>query len=186
MTLKHSGVGDAGELGLMQLLDVGSSAISHTRAKSTDQLIDNLLNSSLVGHTSGDSLWHELLHVLCVALEIAVLRAVLLLHGLERTHTAVALKLTSVEDDGLTRALLCTGNKRTDHHRTTTGSQCLDDVARIAQSTVGNQWNTCTLERAIYIIYGTQLGNTHTCNHTGGTDRTRTDTHLDGVGTIVN
>ena len=129
MALKYSGIGNAGELGVVQLLDVGSTAISHTRAKSTNKLVDNLLNSSLVRHTSGDSLRHELLHVLGVALVVAILRTILLLHGLERTHTAVALELTSVEDYRLTRTFLSTCYQRAYHDTAATSSQSLNDVA---------------------------------------------------------
>ena len=79
----------------------------------------------------------------------------LLLHGLERTHTTVALELTTVVDDGVTRALLCTGYERADHYTATTGSQSLDDITRVTEAAIGDEGHTRTLQGTIHIIDST-------------------------------
>ena len=62
-------------------------------------------------------------------------------------------------------------------------SQRLHYIARVAQTTIGNQRNTCTLQCLCHIINGRQLGNTHTGNHTGSADGTRTDAYLYSIST---
>ena len=57
------------------------------KTKTTNELIDNLLNSSLVRNTTCDAFWNELLCLLHATLEVTVSRT--LLHSLKRTHTTV-------------------------------------------------------------------------------------------------
>ena len=97
MALVNTGIGNAGELGIMQLLDSRSTAVAHTRTQTTNHLVDNLLNGSFVRHTTSDSLWNKFLDILGVGLEVTILRT--MLHSLERTHTTIALELTSVIDN---------------------------------------------------------------------------------------
>ena len=108
MALQHTGICNAGKLSVVQVLDSSSTTVTHTRTQTTNQLVDNLLYSSLVRNTTCDTLWYKLLGILGITLEVTVLRTILLLHSLERTHTAVALELTAVEDDSIARALLST------------------------------------------------------------------------------
>ena len=184
MALVDTGIGDTGELSIMQSLDGCGTTITHTRTQTTNHLIDHLLYGSLIRHTSCDTLWNKLLHILSVCLEVTVLRTVL--HCLEGSHTTIALELTSVVDDGIARTLLRTCHERTDHHTTTTGSKSLHDISRVTQTTIGDKRHVSTLQCTVYIIYRTQLWHTHTGNDTSGTDTTRTDTDLHGVSTVVN
>ena len=73
MTLVHTGIGDTCELRLMKGLDCRSAAIAHTRTESSHHLVDYLLHRTFVGYASGNTLWHQLLHILRIALEIAIL-----------------------------------------------------------------------------------------------------------------
>ena len=87
MSLKVTCVSDAYELSFTKLLDVRSTAITHTCAETTYELVNHLIESTLVRNLSYDSLRNELLDVSLHILEVTVLRA--LLHSLERAHTTV-------------------------------------------------------------------------------------------------
>ena len=108
VALQYTSMCNAGKLSVVQVLDSSSATVTHTRTQTTDQLVDNLLYSSLVRNETSENLCDKLLGILGITLKVTVLRAILLLHSLERTHTAVALELTAVEDDSIARALLST------------------------------------------------------------------------------
>ena len=109
MTLEDAGVGDADELGVVQVINGCSTTIAHAAAEAAYELVDDLLNRAFVGHAACDAFGHELLGVLDVPLEVAVFASAL--HCLERTHAAIALELSAVVDDGIARAFLCAGNQ---------------------------------------------------------------------------
>ena len=110
----------------------------------------------------------------------------LLLHGFEGAHATIALELTTVVDDRVARTLFRTSDERTHHHAAATSGEGLHDITGVAQTTISDEGNTCSFQHAVDIIDGAELWHTHTSHHTGGTDGTWADTHLDGVGTIVN
>ena len=60
--------------------------------------------------------------------------------------------------------------------------ECLDDVAGIPDPPIGNDGNARPLNGPGYIINGSELGNPHAGNDPGSADGTRTDPHLDPVG----
>ena len=109
----------------------------------------------------------------------------LLLHSLQRAHTTIALELTSIINNRVTRTLFCACDKRSDHDTASSRSQSLYDISRIAQTTISNQRYISTLQGTIDIVDSTQLGNTHAGNDTCGTDRARSNTNLHSIGTIV-
>ena len=109
MTLQDTGIGNTGKLGIVQTLDSGSATVAHARTQTADELVNHLLDSALLRYTASDTLGYQFLRVGSITLKVAVLRTVLLLHGLKRAHTAVALELTPVKDDGITRTFLGTG-----------------------------------------------------------------------------
>ena len=184
MALEHTGIGDARKLGIVQLLDVGSATIPHTGTQTADQLIDHLVQGTFIGNTGSNAFGNQLLHVGGAALEIAVLRTVF--HGFQRTHTTIGLELTAIENNRVAGRLFRSGNQRTDHDAVAAGSQCLHDITRIAQTTIGNQGNTRSFQCLGHVVDGCQLGNTDTGYHTGSTDGARTDTYLYGIGTCLN
>ena len=73
MTLEIAGIGDADKLSLTKLLDVLSTAISHTCTETAYELIHNLIESTLVRNLCNDSFRNELLDVLFHILEVTVL-----------------------------------------------------------------------------------------------------------------
>ena len=77
MAFVHSGICNADELRIMKRLDVRSAAIAHTRAKTAGQLVNDLVQSSLVRHAGSDTLRNKFLDIFLVSLEITVLRTVL-------------------------------------------------------------------------------------------------------------
>ena len=72
MALEYTCIGDAGELSVVQTFNVSSTAIAHASAQTTDELVDNLLNGTLVRYTAGDTLRHKLLGITDIVLEITV------------------------------------------------------------------------------------------------------------------
>ena len=185
MAFHDAGIGDAHELGVVQVVDGGGAAIAHARAQPARHLVDNLLHRALVRHAAGNALGHQFLGILGVALEVAVLRAVLLLHGLQGAHAPVALELTTVIYNGVARTFLRSGHQRAHHHARPSGGQRLHDVARIAQSAVGNERHAGALQRTIHVVNGAQLGHANAGHHAGGADAAWTDAHLHRVGTVL-
>src|SRR5215218_1479730 len=72
--LAQAGAGDADEARTLERLDRGRAAVAHCLAEAADDLVQHPRERPLVGDTALDPLGHELLDVLDVALEVAVLR----------------------------------------------------------------------------------------------------------------
>ena len=73
VSLEITGVGNADELSFTKLLDVLCTAITHTCTETSYELINNLVECTLVRNLSYDSLWNELLDILFHILEVTVL-----------------------------------------------------------------------------------------------------------------
>ena len=144
-------------------------------------MVNHFLHRAFVGHTSCNAFRHEFLGFGHTALEVAVLGAVL--HGLQRPHAAITLELTAIEEDGLAWCFFCASHERANHDAVATGSECLDHIARIAQATVGYEWNVCAFKCLSHIIDRAQLGYAHTGHDTSGADGAGTDAHFHGIGT---
>ena len=170
MALGHTCSGNAHETGILQLGQVVRSAVTHSGAETADELVYHLGKGTLVGNLSHDALRHKFLDVLLHILEVTVLGAQL--HGLERTHTTVGLELTSVEDDGLSGRLLHSGEERAGHDGVGTGGQSLDNVTRIAYTSVCDDGDTGALQSLGGHHDCRKLGHAHTGNDTGGAYRT--------------
>src|SRR5438067_2946583 len=82
---------DAHEARLLQRVDRRRAAVAHRLAQAADHLVNDALERSLVGHPALDPLGHELVDVLDVALEVAVLRVAARLHRPDRAHAPVLL-----------------------------------------------------------------------------------------------
>src|SRR3954452_6228670 len=72
--LAQPGAGDADELGVLHLCGRRGAAIAHRLPEPADELVDDRRERALVGDAALDPLRHQLLDVLDVALEVAVLR----------------------------------------------------------------------------------------------------------------
>ena len=58
VALIDTGIGNTRKLGIVELVDVGSSAVAHAGAETTSELLDNLLNGALVRHATSNTLGH--------------------------------------------------------------------------------------------------------------------------------
>ena len=55
MALGHTGIGNAGKFGLMQLTDIASTTISHTGTQTTNHLIYHLVQRAFIGIDAGST-----------------------------------------------------------------------------------------------------------------------------------
>src|SRR5205085_5300367 len=97
---------DANELGALHVLDRCGAAVPHRLAQPADDLVQDRAQRPLVRNASFDALGHELLDVLDVALEVAVLREAARAHRAERPHPAVLLEPLALLEHDLARALV--------------------------------------------------------------------------------
>ena len=166
----------------MQCLNSGRATITHTCTKSAKHLICHLIKCSLIWHACCYTFWHKFLVVGNIALEIAVLAT--LFHSFERTHSTICLEFTAIENNGFARRFFYTGKHSAQHHRVCSGCQCLNYIARVTDTTIGNQWHSGAFESLSHVVYCRQLWHTYTGNDACGANRTRTNTYLYTIGTI--
>src|SRR5262249_20176497 len=128
--------GDADEARVLpQLLDGVAAGVAHAAPDAAEHLVNVHRQAALVRDAPLDSLGDELLLLVDVALEVALLAAAL--HRPERAHTAIALVAAALVQDDLARRLLGPGEERADHHRARAGGQRLHDVAGVLDAPVG-------------------------------------------------
>src|SRR5262249_39292410 len=107
VTLLEAGGRDPREARVeLHLVDRRGTAVAHGLAEPTHHLVDDGLEWALVGNTSLDPFRYELVDVLDVALEVAVLREGARLHRSERAHAAVLLEALPLGDDDLAGRLV--------------------------------------------------------------------------------
>src|SRR5919197_2108041 len=139
MALAQASARDADEARVLELLDRGRAAVAHRLPEAADELVEDAAQRPLVGHLPLDSLGDELLHVLDVALEVAVLREAARLHRAERAHAAVCLEALPLLEDHLAWALLDPGERRAEHDGVRARGERLRDVAGELHAAVGDQ-----------------------------------------------
>src|SRR5579871_1885338 len=103
MRLAQAGTGDAHEARLLHRLDRRRTAVAHRLAESADDLVQHPRERPLIRHAALDALRHELLDVLDVALEVAILRIAARLHRADRAHPAVLLEPLALREDHVAR-----------------------------------------------------------------------------------
>src|SRR5262249_40764744 len=139
VALPHAGAGDAHEPGALQLLDRRRAAVPHRLPQATDELVEHGLYRALVRDAPFDPLRHELVDVLHVALEVAILGEPASLHRAERAHAAVLLEPLALDDDDVARRLVRSGQHRAGHDRVGAGGDCLGDVAGGGEAAVRDE-----------------------------------------------
>src|SRR5207247_10974136 len=117
MALAEPGAGDADELRVLHLLDRGRSAVAHRLAQPPDELVEDVRDRALVRHAAFDAFGNQLVDVLDVALEVAVLRVPARLHRAERAHTAVLFETLATGEDHLAGSLVRSREQAARHHR---------------------------------------------------------------------
>src|SRR5699024_4528587 len=153
-----------------QLLDVFRSAVTHTGTKSADQLEYGILHMALICHTSFHAFRNKLLGVF---LEVTVLASVL--HGRNGSHTAVNLIFTSLVQFECSRTLIASCEDTSHHADVGACSDCLGNISGILDSAVGDDRDSIPAGNVIAVHNCSDLRHADTCNHTGGTDGTRSD-----------
>src|SRR6266542_1886997 len=96
VALAQPRAGDADEPRGLHVLERRGAAITHRLTDAADELVQDPGERALVGDAALDPLGDELVDVLDVALEVAVLRIAARLHRAERTHAAVLLETLSL------------------------------------------------------------------------------------------
>src|SRR4051794_25580786 len=127
--LAQPGAGDADELRVLHLGGRRGTAVPHRLSQPTDELVDDRGERALVRDATLDPLRHELLDVLDIALEVAVLGERPRAHRAERAHAAVLLEALALDEDDLARRLVGARQERAEHDRVRAGGDCLRDVA---------------------------------------------------------
>src|SRR5215468_12197652 len=163
----------------VQLGDRGAAEVAHRRAQPADQLVQRLAQRPLVRDAALDALGHELLRRLDLALEVAVLRAVL--HRADRAHAAVRLVRSALVQDDLARRLVGAGEQAADHHGVRARRQRLGDVARVLDAAVGDDRDARAARRRDRIADRSQLRYADAGDDPRGADRPRSDSDLDRV-----
>src|SRR5690606_37959728 len=101
MRLAQAGAGDAHEAGVrLHVRDRRRAAVAHGHAQPADQLVQHVGDRALLGDTALDALGDQLVGVVDLALEVAVLGVRAALHRPHRPHAPVLLEpLALVEHD---------------------------------------------------------------------------------------
>src|SRR3954451_7200645 len=116
MRLAQPGRGDADELRVVQLLDRRGAAVAHRLPQSADELVEDRRERALVRDAPLDALGHELVDVLDVALEVAILRERARAHRAEGAHAAVLLEALALVEHHVSRRLVGSREHRPEHH----------------------------------------------------------------------
>src|SRR5437764_14749726 len=93
----------------------------------------------LVRDTPLDPLRNQLLDILDVALEVAVLRETTRAHGAEGAHASVLLEALALREDDVAGTLVRARQHRASHHAVRSSGDRLRDVARRRKPTVPDQ-----------------------------------------------
>ena len=180
VAFRHAAGRDAGELGLLQGIEVLGAAVAHAGAETAHELVHGFGEGALVRNPAHDAFRDQFLHFHLVVLEVAVLGAGR--HRVDGAHAAVGLELTAAVDDGLARGFLGAGEHGAAHHAVSAGRKGLDDIAGVAQAAIGNQRRARALDGLVGVVDGAELGNAHARDDTGGADGARADAHFHAVG----
>ena len=155
----------------LHVLDRRRAAVAHRLPQAADDLVDDRRERALVRDATLDALGDELLDVLDVALEVAVLRERARLHRAERAHPAVLLEALALRDDDLAGRLVGAGEHRAEHDDVGAGGDRLRDVAGVADAAVGDHRDVVAGERLRGVVDGRHLRHADARDDAGRADR---------------
>src|SRR5690348_14658770 len=180
----HARGGDLDEIRLRaHLVDGAAPGVAHARADSAHELQDDRGDGTLVRDAALDALGNQLVRVVLGVLEVAVARA--LLHRAQRSHAAIRLVRTALEELDLAGRLLAAGEEAAQHHARGAGGDRLRDVARVADAAVGDARHVGGGERLGHVLDRGDLRHAHARDDARRADRAGTDADLDAVGAVV-
>src|SRR5574343_969415 len=168
---------------LVHIGNGGAAQITHRRTQTAHQLMNHSQDRPLVWHTAFDTFRHELIHVGGVFLEIAVARTGL--YSAQRAHATVALVGAPLEQLDFAWCLFGASEQTTQHDAVGARRNRLGDIAREADATISNQRHARAFQRLGDIGNRGNLRHADTGDDTGRTDRTRTDTDLHTISTMI-
>src|SRR4051794_16232305 len=130
VALADPGSGDADEPALrLERLDGRGAAVPHRLPEPADELVDDRGDRPLVRDAPLDPLGHELVDVLDVTLEVAILRERPRLHRSQRPHPPVLLEPLALDEDHVARRLVRARKHGSEHHRVRSGRDRLRNVS---------------------------------------------------------
>ena len=181
MALAEPGACDADELRVLHLLDRGGAAVAHRLAQPADELVEDVCDRTFVRHAPLDALGNELVDVLYVALEVAVLGESARLHRAERTHAAVLLEAFAARQDDVAGSLVRAGEQPARHHRVGAGGDRLRDVPGGTEPAVADHRDAVRLGGPSTLVDRRHLRHADAGDDTGGADGPRSNPDLDRV-----
>ena len=185
VALAGTGSRDPNQLGLLlQFGNRRAAAVTHSGSQPAHHLVDHRRGAALVGDASFDAFGHQLVRrpaTLEIELVLEVAVAAAFPHGTDRSHAAVFLVGPSLKQDQLARALVSAGEQVADHRAARPDGQRLDDVARVADATVGDDRNVAGGGGAGAVHDRADHRHADAGDHAGRADRAGTDADLDGV-----
>src|SRR5437868_4599967 len=181
MALAEPGAGDADEPGVLHLLDRRRAAVAHRLAQPAGELVEDVRDRALVRDPALDTFGDQLVDVLDVALEVAVLRVSARLHRAERAHASVLLEALTAREDHLARSLVGAREQAAGHHRVGPGCDGLGNIAGGVQPAVAYYRHAVRLRGARAVVDRRHLRNADPRDHPRGADRPRPDPHLDRI-----
>src|SRR6478672_11484240 len=179
--LAQPGTSDAHEARILQRLDRLGAAVAHRLPEAADDLVQHAGERAFVRHTPFDALRHELLDVLDVTLEVAVLRVPARLHRAERAHAAVLLEALALRKDDVAGRFLGAREHRAEHDGVGTGRDRLRDVAGRGDPAVGNHRHAVPCSGVCDIEDRGHLRHADARDDARRTDRARADADLDRI-----
>ena len=157
---------------------VGGTAVTHRLTEPSDELVDDRRDRPLVEHAPLDPLRDELVDVLDVALEVAILRERPGLHRAERSHAAVLLEALALDEDHVAGRLVGAGKHRAEHHRVGASGDRLRNVTRGGDAAVGDHRDAVPNRDLGDVEHGRHLGDADAGDDAGGADRSRPNSCL--------
>src|SRR3954454_8425461 len=182
MRLSETGTGDADEAGFLHVVDRRRAAVAHRLPNAADELVHDRAQRALVADAPFDPFRDELLDVLDVPLEVAILRERACAHRAERAHATVFLEPLPLDEDHLARRLVRAGEKRSEHDRVGACRDRLRDVARRRQAAVADQRDTGCGCHFGAVVDRRHLRDADAGDDAGRADAPRSDSGLDRIG----
>src|SRR3569623_2911282 len=182
MALAHAGASHAYEHRLgAHLVDVPATGVTHARAQTAHELVDDGAHRALVRHASLAALRHELLDLDLAFLEVAVAGATL--HGAERAHAAIGFVRAALIQLALAGRILRAREHAAHHHAIGARDDGLGAVTRIAHTAVGAHEHAAYGQGLGDVRDRGDLRHAHTAPDARGADRAGADADLHRVDT---
>src|SRR5690606_1778510 len=168
------------------LVDSGATGITHGGAQAAHKLMDDSRQRALVRYATLDTFRYQFLGAGRRVLEVTVGGALGLGHGTQRTHAAVGLVGTTLEQLDLARSLFSAGEHRAHHYGVGAGDDGLGQIPGEADAAVGDHRHPGSFKGGRDIGNGRNLWHADTGDNARGADRAWANTDLDAVGTGFN